>query len=60
MTTTERLWTIEDVAEYLGISINTLYYWRTKGKGPTARRLGKYVRYRPEDVRSWVSDQEPR
>lgn len=58
MTTAERLWTIEDVAEYLGIPVNTLYYWRTKKKGPMAKRMGKYIRYRPEDVRAWVNEQE--
>jgi excisionase family DNA binding protein len=49
-----RLWTIEDVSDYLGIPVGTLYQWRTKGYGPAGRRMGKYVRYRREDVRAWV------
>jgi excisionase family DNA binding protein len=49
----ERLWTVEDVAEFLSIPVQTLYQWRTKGKGPAARRVGKYLRYRPEDVHAW-------
>ncbi|MFJ9784209.1 helix-turn-helix transcriptional regulator [Amycolatopsis sp. NPDC101161] len=49
-----RLWTVEDVSNYLGVPVSTLYQWRTKGYGPAGRRIGKYVRYRPEDVRSWV------
>lgn len=49
-----RLWTIEDVSNYLGIPVTTLYQWRSKGYGPAGRRMGRYVRYRPEDVRSWV------
>lgn len=53
MTTTERLWTVEDVAEYLGVPVKTLYEWRTKGYGPAGRRVGKYVRYKPEDVIAW-------
>ncbi|PXY20754.1 helix-turn-helix transcriptional regulator [Prauserella muralis] len=51
----DRLWTIEDVAAYLGIPKNTLYQWRTKGYGPKGVRMGKYVRYRVEDVLAWVS-----
>ncbi|GHG18816.1 helix-turn-helix domain-containing protein [Amycolatopsis sp. NPDC005961] len=49
-----RLWTVEDVSNYLGVPVSTLYQWRTKGYGPAGRRIGKYVRYRQEDVRSWV------
>jgi predicted DNA-binding transcriptional regulator AlpA len=39
------------------VPVNTLYQWRTKGYGPTGRRIGKHVRYRPEDVDSWVAEQ---
>ena len=49
-----RLWTVEDVSSYLGVPVSTLYQWRTKGYDPAGRRIGKYVRYRQEDVRSWV------
>lgn len=54
VTTAERLWTIEDVSAYLGIPVGTLYQWRSKEYGPPGRRMGKYVRYRPADVRAWV------
>ncbi len=53
MLTDERLWTIRDVSEYLGVPIQTLYSWRTQGYGPTGKRVGRYVRYRPEEVRRW-------
>ncbi|MEU8635172.1 helix-turn-helix domain-containing protein [Amycolatopsis sp. NPDC048633] len=52
-----KLLSVEDVADYLGIPKNTLYQWRTKGYGPAGRRIGKYVRYRSEDVDSWVEQQ---
>ncbi|MGH3624186.1 MAG: helix-turn-helix transcriptional regulator [Sciscionella sp.] len=52
-----KLWTIREVADYLGIPVNTLYQWRTRGYGPTGRRVGKYVRYRPEDVEAWIKQQ---
>ncbi|WP_199432576.1 helix-turn-helix transcriptional regulator [Qaidamihabitans albus] len=52
-----KLWTINDLADHLGVPVNTLYQWRTKGYGPTGRRIGKYVRYRPEDVDTWIEQQ---
>jgi len=52
-----KLWTITDVSDHLGVPVNTLYQWRTKGYGPQGRRIGKYVRYRPEDVDAWIEGQ---
>ena len=52
--TTERLWGPKDVAEYLGIPVQTIYQWRTRGYGPPGRRVGKHVRFLPDDVRTWV------
>lgn len=54
---TERLWTVDDVAEYLGVPKQTLYQWRTRGYGPHGCRVGKYVRYRRVDVDSWLDAQ---
>ena len=48
-----KLWTVQDVADYLGVPVTTLYQWRTHGYGPTARRVGKYLRYKPDDVIAW-------
>ena len=52
-----KLLTIDDLSDYLGIPKHTLYKWRTTGYGPTGRRMGKHVRYRPEDVDAWVESQ---
>ncbi len=49
----DRLWTVEDVANFLGVPVTTLYDWRTRKYGPPAKRVGKYLRYRAEDVRKW-------
>jgi excisionase family DNA binding protein len=48
-----KLWTIQDVSEYLGVPVATLYQWRTHGYGPAARRIGKHLRYKPDDVVAW-------
>ena len=54
MNSTDRLWGVKDVADYLGIPVQTLYQWRSKGYGPTGCRMGKHVRFVPDDVRAWV------
>lgn len=54
---TRKLLTIDDLADYLSIPKNTLYQWRTRGKGPTGIRVGKHIRYRPEDIDTWLEEQ---
>jgi len=50
-----RLWTVQDVAEYLGVPVGTLYYWRCKGYGPKGKRVGRYLRYEEAVVRQWFA-----
>lgn len=50
----DRLWGIKEVAVYLGVPPGTIYQWRSRGYGPPGRKVGKYVRYVPEQVRHWV------
>ena len=52
----ERLWSVEDVSDYLGVPVSTIYCWRSAGTGPPGRRMGKRVRFRPQDVRDWVAN----
>lgn len=48
------LWTIEDVANYLGVPKQTVYAWRTSGYGPQGFRVGKHVRWRASTVITWT------
>lgn len=57
LTVLERLMTAEEVAEYLSVPVNTLYQWRHKGTGPTAFRVGRFLRYDLTDVRDWLHAQ---
>ena len=56
-TTSDRLWSVQDVADYLGIPLKTLYNWRTRGVGPRARRVGRYLRYEEQNARAWFTTQ---
>ena len=42
------------MAAYLGVPVKTLYQWRYNGVGPRAFRVGRHLRYRPEDVEAWL------
>ena len=54
----EQLWTAEETAAYLQIPKATLYQWRYLGTGPKAGRVGRHLRYNPEDVRAWFRQQQ--
>ena len=52
---TEPLWSISDVAAYLGVPVETVREWRKRRTGPTGRRVGKHLRYDPAEVRAWFA-----
>lgn len=54
----ERLWSVAETADFLGVPTATLYQWRYRGYGPRGRRVGRYVRYDPRDVRAWFTAQD--
>lgn len=47
---------IEELAEYLGLPVKTLYKWRQEGVGPASVRVGRHVRYFVSDVQDWLLD----
>lgn len=49
-----RMWSVEDLSDFLQVPVKTLYQWRLRGYGPKGRRVGKYVRYKESDVVEWV------
>lgn len=50
---TEKWLSVEEIAEHLGISKETIYRWLEKGKIP-AHRVGKLWKFRPSEVDDWV------
>lgn len=52
----ERLLSVEEVADFLGVPVNTLYQWRHKGTGPVAFRVGRFLRYDAAEVRQWLTE----
>ena len=47
--------TEEEVAEQLHVSVASLRRWRLARRGPQFIKVGSLVRYRPEDLESWLA-----
>jgi predicted DNA-binding transcriptional regulator AlpA len=52
--TIERLLSTEEAAEVLGMNRSWLDRARVAGEGPSFVRLGRVVKYRPDDLRSFI------
>lgn len=46
--------TPEEVSDYLGIPVKTLYQWRTRGNGPKSLRVGRHLRYEWPELDRWL------
>jgi len=53
----DRLLTVQDLAEYLGVPATTLYQWRYRREGPRGFRVGRHIRYQLTDVTEWIERQ---
>ena len=49
------LLTEEEVARQLHVSIASLRRWRLERRGPQFIKVGSLVRYRPEEIESWLA-----
>lgn len=50
----ERYLTPAEVAEILGVPVQTIYQWRYKRTGPPGFRVGRHLRFDPRAVQRWV------
>jgi predicted DNA-binding transcriptional regulator AlpA len=46
-----------EVAKIMSLSVSLVRRWRVQKKGPRYYKIGAAVRYRPEDVVSWLEEQ---
>jgi excisionase family DNA binding protein len=49
------LMTEEEVSKRLNVSVASLRRWRLLRRGPIFVKIGSLVRYRPEDLDSWLA-----
>ena len=52
----DKLLTLQQLAELLDVSENTIYYWRYQRTGPKGHRVGRHVRYWMSDVIAWMDE----
>jgi excisionase family DNA binding protein len=53
VTVEDRWFGVEELAEYLGVSRDTIYVWLTKGAVP-GHRIGKLWKFKREEIDEWV------
>jgi excisionase family DNA binding protein len=55
MDTLDRLLSVQDLADYLGVPVATIYTWRHNGHGPPGFRVRRHLRFRTSDVAHWIT-----
>lgn len=57
-----KLWSLQEVADYLQVPVATVYRWRhlRDGSGPPGFKVGRHVRYKASDVEAWLEEQSDR
>ncbi len=53
----EKLWTAQELADFFGVPLGTVYQWNSKRTGPRGIRVGKHVRYSRGEVDRWCAAQ---
>ena len=49
----DRWLSVDEIAEYLGVSKDTVYTWVTQ-KGMPGHRVGRFWKFKRHDVDTWV------
>ena len=47
---------VEELAEYLGVPVQTIYDWRLSGRAPRAYKFGKHLRFAASDIAEWLEE----
>lgn len=50
----------EELSDFLGVPVKTLYQWRHRGTGPKVTKVGRHIRYRWKEVEAWLDSQTDR
>lgn len=51
------LMSVDELAEYLGVPVRTIYDWRQTGHGPRGFRIGRHLKFAVPDVVVWIEKQ---
>lgn len=50
-----RTWNVQDVAQYLGVSVGHIYNLKAQNKIPYRKR-GKLLRFLPKEILDWLNE----
>lgn len=48
--------TAEEIADYLGVPLATVYQWSSRGGGPRLIKVGRHLRARWSDIEAYLDD----
>ena len=51
------LMSVPELAAYLQVPEATVYAWRSRGQAPPCYRVGRWLRFRREEVDDWLTRQ---
>lgn len=52
----EKLWTVEELSEYLNVRVKTIYDWVHRRSIPY-QKVNRALRFRPSAIEAWLSQQ---
>lgn len=52
-----KLATPDEIAEYLGVPLGTVYQWSSRGGGPRLIKVGRHLRARWSDIEAYLDAQ---
>ena len=53
----ERLSNISEIAEYLGVKVNTIYAWVHTQQIPFYK-VGRFVKFKKQDINIWLEERK--
>lgn len=56
----EKLWSTQELANFLGLPVQTIYQWRKRQYGPPGRKMGRHIRYSRSEVERWINSLDRR
>jgi predicted DNA-binding transcriptional regulator AlpA len=57
---TERLWNVEEVANFLGLAIGSVYHLVSQGRIPCVRLSARCLRFDPDVIAVWLQEKSKR
>lgn len=52
----DRMWSTDELCEFLGVPVTTLHQWRHRGVAPPAYKVGGKLKFDPLAVRQWLAE----